>query len=72
MKIKEELKELRSKNIKDLSKSLDKENAKLRELKFSQGFRKLKDSSAIKKCKNKIARIWTIMSEKIELESQNK
>lgn len=70
MKIKEDLKDLRNKNIKDLSKLVDKENDKLRDLKFSQGFRKLKDSRAIKKTKINIARIWTVIGEKIEKEEQ--
>jgi ribosomal protein L29 len=72
MKIKEELKDLRNKNLKDLSKLLDKENDKIRELRFSQGFRKLKDSRIVGKTKAKIARIWTVMGEKIDIQEPEK
>lgn len=72
MKIKEELKQLRTKNIGELTKNLDKEYSKLREEKFARGFRKLKDLRAIKKTKEKIARIWTVIGEEINAKAQNR
>lgn len=70
MKKTEELKQLKAKGLKDLPKDLLKEYNKLRELKFSQGFRKLKDLRMIKKTKKRIARIWTTIGEK-SLEKTN-
>jgi len=71
MKIKEELKQLRAKNVQQLTKELDKEYDKLRELKFSRAFRKLKDIRAIKKSRRKIARLWTVIGEKMSKQGEN-
>jgi len=64
MKNKETVKQIRSKNIVALTRDLDKEYIKLRDLKFSRSFRKLKDTRAIGKTKKNIARIWTIIGQK--------
>lgn len=64
MKKTETIKQIRGKNITDLTKDLDKEYVKLRDLKFSRSFRKLKDTRSIGKTKKNIARIWTIIGQK--------
>lgn len=65
MKVKEGLKEIRAKNIKELSILLKKEYETLRKLRFEWKMRELKDVTKIKKTKKKIARIMTILREKI-------
>lgn len=74
MKNKEIVKQIRSKNITDLTRDLDKEYIKLRDLKFSRSFRKLKDTRSISKTKKNIARIWTIIGQKAieKAQSSNK
>ena len=64
MKIKEELKDLRGKSVKELSAELAKTYTSLKELRFSSSFRKLKDTSKISKTRLRISRIWTILGEK--------
>lgn len=65
MKKKDEIKQYKSKSAKVLYKDLNDKYQHLQELKFSARFRKLKDVSAIKKCQKSIARISTILSEKL-------
>lgn len=66
MKSVEDLKQFRSKDIQILSKDLNNEYKKLQELRFSLKFRKLKNVNQIKKCKTNIARIMTIINEKLD------
>ncbi|OGD65458.1 50S ribosomal protein L29 [Candidatus Berkelbacteria bacterium RIFCSPHIGHO2_12_FULL_36_9] len=72
MKKIEELKEFRAKNIKTLTIELDKQYKKLRELRFGTEFRKTKDIKSIYKTRKDIARIWTIISEKMHEEENDK
>lgn len=65
MKIKDTLKELRNKDNKNLFKDLENSRRHLIKLKFENTFRKLKNYSQIKQERKKIARLWTILSEKI-------
>lgn len=65
MKSKEDLKQLRTNGLKELTGELNKEYNILRDATFARGFRKLKDLRAIKKSKQRIARIWTTIGEKI-------
>lgn len=67
MKSKELLKTLRKEDTKTLYKKLNEEYKNLHELNFSAKFRNLKDISETKKTKKKIARIYTVLSEKIEI-----
>lgn len=66
MKLTEEKKELRLNDIKGLTKLLDKEYAKIQQLKFAQAFRKIKDTTEITKTRKRIARLWSIIGEKVE------
>jgi ribosomal protein L29 len=68
MKTVEELKNLRKKSSRELVKDLIKENNNLAKLKFSLGFMKLKNFRQITQIRKKIARILTILSEKIREE----
>lgn len=65
MKITEQTKQLREKTVKQLHDLLEKEKVALHKLRFSQSFRNLKDTSKINKSKKYIARIMTILREKI-------
>ncbi|KKQ18202.1 MAG: 50S ribosomal protein L29 [Berkelbacteria bacterium GW2011_GWA1_36_9] len=65
MKTTVELQELRSKDKKDLYKELQSLQKKLTELRMGQSFRKLKNYHEITQTRKKIARLWTILSEKI-------
>ncbi|EKD56290.1 MAG: hypothetical protein ACD_58C00239G0013 [uncultured bacterium] len=65
MKVKEEIKLLINKSGKDLTKELNEGYVKLQKLKFAQAFGKTKDSNEIKKTKHHIARIWTIIRQKV-------
>lgn len=67
MKSKEQLKQLNDKSLKDLTKELDESYKKLRELKFSKTFRKLKNTSLIKQARTNIARIWTVIGNKVDI-----
>lgn len=65
MKSRNELKEFRSQNPKQLYKELEKNYQKLRELNFADKFRKNKDINIIKKTRQTIARIWTVLGEAV-------
>lgn len=65
MKSIEELKQIRSKNTKELIGDLKKEYDKLREANFDLEFRKNKNVKLIRANRKKIARIWTVVNEKI-------
>ncbi|MBM2820783.1 MAG: ribosomal protein [Candidatus Berkelbacteria bacterium] len=73
MKIKVQTKELREKSTKDLVKDLKESEKKISELKFQASFKKLKNYKQIQHERKKIARIWTILSEKAieELSKEN-
>ncbi len=58
-----QLKEIRSKNTKELVKELDELNKKLADLQFKTSFRRLKNFHEITGIKKQIARIWTILNE---------
>lgn len=58
------LKEYRTKDFKELFLELKKAQKNLVELKFKAAFKKLKNYQAISFERKKIARIWTILSEK--------
>ena len=72
MKTKEELKELRAMDVKNLTAILKKEYDNLRKLKSELKMRELKDINKVKKTKKKIARILTILREKLIKELQEK
>jgi len=61
-----ELKELRDKDEKALYKELTDLNKKMIDLKFNASFRKLKNFHEITATRKRIARIWSILSEKAE------
>ena len=64
MKKKNQLKELRERNIKQLFVDLEQSNKRIAKLKFSAKFRELKNFHEITSERKKIARIWTVISEK--------
>ena len=66
MKSKELLKQYRSKSSKDLLHEMDAKKQKLNELYFDNEFRKTKDIKAIRKTRENIAQIWTILHEKLD------
>ncbi len=70
MKKTEELKKLRSKSEKELSKDISESYNKLTELKFSRAFRNLKNIKSISLTKKHISRAWTVLSEKIAQNSE--
>lgn len=72
MKISNELKDNRGKKSKDLYQDLQKQCKKLRELQFNAQFRKNKDIRIIDKTKKSIARLWTVLREKLEEENGRK
>ena len=65
------LKELRQKDIKQLFSELEQSNKKIAKLKFSAKLKELKNFHEITSERKKIARIWTIISEKA-IEKMNK
>jgi len=69
MKTSDELKNLRLKSIKDLYIELKKQYKKLNDLNFDKEFRKTKDVKSISKSKQYVARIWTVIQEKLLNES---
>lgn len=71
MKKIEELKKLRSKNAKELSKDISESYDKLTELKFSRAFRNLKNTKSISATKKHISRAWTVLDEKLR-DNENK
>lgn len=72
MKKKELIKELRAKDTKSLFKELEESQKRICELQFKASFRKLKNYKSVCTERQKIARIWTILSEKAlaELEKE--
>ncbi len=58
------VKELRAKDTKELFKDLSEAEKKIMRLKFSSKFRELKNYHEITVEKKKIARIWTVLTEK--------
>jgi len=72
MKSKEQLKQLNDKSLKELTKELDESYKKLRELKFSKTFRKLKNTNLIKQARANIARIWTVIGLKVDIKAEEK
>lgn len=64
MKVKDELKELRDKDLKTLFKLLAMENEAVIKDKTALVEKKLKDIKGINKRRKKIARIWTTIREK--------
>ncbi len=70
MKSTEYLKTTRTKDIKVLNKELQNEYDAIQKLRFGEKFRNLKDHSQIKKAKKNIARIYTVLGEKISLKQQ--
>lgn len=67
MKIKETLVEIRKKEPKALIKELAELNAKLTDLQFKVSFRRLKNFHEITEVRKRIARVWTILGEKVEV-----
>lgn len=65
MKKTEEIKNIKLKSAKELLKELESCYQKSRKLRFDLEFKKLKDTSAAKQTKKKIARIWSILNEKL-------
>jgi ribosomal protein L29 len=74
MKSKELLIELRKKDPKALLSELKDLNSKLTDLQFKSSFRRLKNFHEITQTRKRIARIWTILGEKMEvaLEKEDK
>lgn len=66
MKNKQILKELKEKDDKALYKDLKDEYLKLANLEFKAGFKKLKNVHEITASRKKIARIWTIINQRLE------
>ena len=60
-----EIKELKEKDTKALARELKDLEIKLADLKFKSSFRKLKNYHEITATRKRIARIWTILGEKI-------
>lgn len=71
MKIKEELKELRSKSVKEILSVLNKHYDELRKLRFKAKMLELKDVKLISKKKKMIARILTVLREKLSEDKDN-
>jgi len=69
MQSKEELKEFRGKSNKELLQALKNSYGTIRKLKFRVKVGELKDFNKIKQTKKKIARLLTILREKIEKEA---
>jgi len=68
MKTKEELKNIRNKDLKTLYLNLEDEYKNIHKLKFSIKFKNVRDHSKVSKSRKKIARILTVISEKINKE----
>lgn len=63
-----QLKEFREKDIKGLLKELSELKKKLHELRFKTVFRNLKNITEIRDTRKKIARVSTILNEKLNAE----
>lgn len=74
MKKTEMLKDLKSKDSKNLYSELQDVNKKITELRFKAAFRKLKNYQEISILRKKVARIWTILAQRAlqELIAQEK
>lgn len=72
MKTTEIKKSLKGQKIAELTKSLEIENDKLMRLKMELAAKKLKDYSKISKARKQIARIYTIINQKLEEEHDTK
>ncbi len=59
-----EYKELKKKSVKDLHKVLADERNKLRELRFKDANKQLKDVRTIRKIRNTISRVLTLLNTK--------
>lgn len=70
MKSKEQIKTLRNMDVKKLHKKLNEEYSSLHKKRFSTKFRNEKDIKSIQKNKKTIARIYTILNEKINTENK--
>lgn len=70
MKTKEQLKTLRKKDVKKLYQMLNEEYKSLHKYRFATKFRNLKNIQKIKTTKKNIARIYTILGEKLNTNSQ--
>jgi len=68
MKTSEEMKKIKAQSVSELASELAKSKAKLTDLKKDLAVGKLKKTSDIKKTKKNIARIQTILREKLEAE----
>lgn len=64
-----ELKELREKNNKTLFRELEIALKKTSNLHFQAKFRKLKNYQEISRSRKRVARIWTILSERVQEEA---
>lgn len=60
-----EIKEIREKDTKSLVKELKDLEKKVSDLRFKASFRKLKNFHEITVSRKRIARIWTILGEKV-------
>lgn len=69
-----ELQELRGKDKKALFKDLQESQKKLTELQFGASFKKLKNYREISMIRKRIARIWTVLTDKSlkELQKESK
>lgn len=65
MKKTEILKEIKAKDIKALTKELNDEQKKLTQLEFNAGFKKVKNVHEVTVSRKRIARIMTILNEKV-------
>lgn len=64
MKIKEELKELKSKSAAELQKVLASSREKLRDLRFKVSQNQLKNIREVRMLKKKISRVLTLLNQK--------
>jgi len=71
MKSKEYLKNLRAKSIPQLNKDLHKEYDNLHKYRFAIKVRNLKNSRLIRNSRKNIARIYSVLLEKINIETNN-
>lgn len=69
MKIKDEIKQIQNKSINELTNELRKYQDKLRQVNFNVRFRKQKNIKEAKQLKSHVARIWTTINKKIEIEA---
>lgn len=70
MKAKEELKELTLKSANELTKLLALNREKLRDLKFKVSQNQLKNIREVRQLKKKIAKIMTLLKNKIEVKKE--